>query len=164
MFLTTQNNRNRKNSAINDRHACPHFGIVHSDFTTHKLIYVRNQYQSVLFSEIFEKWLFYRVIHWFFFVFEHNTPVGINEKGFVNSNSWMFLLVNYCIEILRGVCRYAVDFEVQKLVRNNTTWCESVTNLAEMNNFWRFERNVDQYPSQRRTYSNLLRGTFKNLS
>ena len=29
-------------------------------------------------------------------------PVGINEKGFVNSNSWMFLLKNYCIEIRGG--------------------------------------------------------------
>ena len=33
------------------------------------------------------------------------------------------------------------------LIRNNTTWHEIVTNLAEMNNFWRFWRNVDQYRS-----------------
>ena len=33
----------------------------------------------------------------------HITPVGINRKGFVNSNSWMFLLVNYCIEIRGGM-------------------------------------------------------------
>ena len=26
------------------------------------------------------------------------TPVGINEKGFVNSNFGMFLLLDYCIE------------------------------------------------------------------
>ena len=32
----------------------------------------------------------------------HITPVGINRKVFVDSNSWMFLLVDYCIEILRG--------------------------------------------------------------
>ena len=37
-----------------------------------------------------------------------STPVGINEKGFVNSNFGMFLLLDYCIENERGVCRYAV--------------------------------------------------------
>ena len=30
------------------------------------------------------------------------TPVGINEKGFVNSNFGMFLLLDYCIENERG--------------------------------------------------------------
>ena len=29
-------------------------------------------------------------------------PVGINEKGFVNSNFGMFLLLDYCIENERG--------------------------------------------------------------
>ena len=30
------------------------------------------------------------------------TPVGINEKGFVNSDFGMFLLLDYCIENERG--------------------------------------------------------------
>ena len=31
-----------------------------------------------------------------------STPVGINEKGFVNSDFGMFLLLDYCIENERG--------------------------------------------------------------
>ena len=47
------------------------------------------------------------------------------------------------------------NFEVQQQHQsgmNHTTWHESVTNLAEMNNFWRFGQNVIQYPSALRTY------------
>ena len=39
------------------------------------------------------------------------TPVGINEKGFVSSNYWMFLLVNYCIE-MRGMPWWMVLFNI----------------------------------------------------
>ena len=42
------------------------------------------------------------------------TPVGINEKGFVNSNFGMFLLLDYCIENERGsvgtpLCRVLIN-------------------------------------------------------
>ena len=43
-----------------------------------------------------------------------NTPVGINEKGFVNSDFGMFLLLDYCIENERGsvgtpLCRVLIN-------------------------------------------------------
>ena len=42
------------------------------------------------------------------------TPVGINEKGFVNSDFGMFLLLDYCIENERGsvgtpLCRVLIN-------------------------------------------------------
>ena len=52
-----------------------------------------------------------------------NTPVGINEKGFVNSNFGMFLLLDYCIENERGsvgmqLCRVLINisFKSSKIV------------------------------------------------
>ena len=48
------------------------------------------------------------------FVSDNVTPVGINEKGFVNSNFGMFLLLDYCIENERGsigmpLCRVLIN-------------------------------------------------------
>ena len=43
-----------------------------------------------------------------------------------------------------------------KLITNTTTWRESLTNLAKMNNFWRFGQNIDQYRSGLRTYRHPL--------
>ena len=52
-----------------------------------------------------------------------STPVGINEKGFVNSNFGMFLLLDYCIENERGsvgmqLCRVLINisFKSSKIV------------------------------------------------
>ena len=52
-----------------------------------------------------------------------DTPVGINEKGFVNSNFGMFLLLDYCIENERGsvgmqLCRVLIkiSFKSSKIV------------------------------------------------
>ena len=51
------------------------------------------------------------------------TPVGINEKGFVNSNFGMFLLLDYCIENEREsvgmqLCRVLINisFKSSKIV------------------------------------------------
>ena len=51
------------------------------------------------------------------------TPVGINEKGFVNSDFGMFLLLDYCIENERGsvgmqLCRVLINisFKSSKIV------------------------------------------------
>ena len=53
----------------------------------------------------------------------YTTPVGINEKGFVNSNFGMFLLLDYCIENERGsvgmqLCRVLINilFKSSKIV------------------------------------------------
>ena len=39
----------------------------------------------------------------YLYVYIGGTPVGINEKGFVNSDFGMFLLLDYCIENERGL-------------------------------------------------------------
>ena len=75
-----------------------------------------------------------------------STPVGINEKGFVNSDFGIFLLLDYCIENERG----SVGMPLCRVLINISSKSSKIVYL--INNFWRFGWNVDQYPTQRRTY------------
>ena len=66
------------------------------------------------------------------------------------------------LEPIRWHCKFCWELRNDeynnniKLITNTTTWRESLTNLAKMNNFWRFGRNVEQYRSPLRTYSHPL--------
>ena len=59
----------------------------------------------------------------YLYVYIGGMPVGINEKGFVNSDFGMFLLLDYCIENERGsvgmqLCRVLINisFKSSKIV------------------------------------------------
>ena len=66
------------------------------------------------------------------------------------------------LEPIRWHCKFCWELRNDeynnniKLITNTTTWRESLTNLAKMNNFWRFGQNVDQYRSGLRTYRHPL--------
>ena len=66
------------------------------------------------------------------------------------------------LEPIRWHCKFCWELRNDeynnniKLITNTTTWRESLTNLAEINNFWGFGRNVDQYRSGLRTYRHPL--------
>ena len=66
------------------------------------------------------------------------------------------------LEPIRWHCKFCWELRNDeynnniKLITNTTTWRESLTNLAEMNNFWGFGQNVDQYRSGLHTYRHPL--------
>ena len=65
------------------------------------------------------------------------------------------------LEPIRWLCSLLRSWEMMSILKYNNNIINLVTNtlhdmkvtvLAKINNFWRFGRNVDQYPTQRHTY------------
>ena len=65
------------------------------------------------------------------------------------------------LEPIRWLCSLLRSWEMMSILKYNNNIINLVTNtlhdmkvtvLAKINNFWRFERNVDQYPTQLHTY------------